>query len=107
MTANRKLDLGNANPGNLGTDFAKLGIHLWPELKARYPKRANRWNSVLEELNTLRNGIAHSDETKIASIRSPVNVATWRRRRSTLGDAAHGLDAVLGSYLVNITGAGW
>ena len=33
FTRERKLDRGNANPGNLGADFGRLGIEFWDEVK--------------------------------------------------------------------------
>lgn len=33
----RRLDSGNAGPGNLGTDWARLGATLWGDLYAAYP----------------------------------------------------------------------
>jgi len=31
----RKLDPGNANPGNIGADFARLGLEIWDSKGAR------------------------------------------------------------------------
>jgi hypothetical protein len=33
FTRDRKLDKGNANPGNLGNDFNRLGLEFWDEVK--------------------------------------------------------------------------
>ena len=32
LTENRALDKWNATPGNLGADFGRFGIALWPDL---------------------------------------------------------------------------
>src|SRR5438477_6964048 len=34
LTAGRKLDTGNPNPGNLGSDFARFGMQFWMEVLA-------------------------------------------------------------------------
>src|SRR5262245_49292525 len=31
LMASRKLDQGNPNPGNIGSDFSRLGLKLWDE----------------------------------------------------------------------------
>jgi hypothetical protein len=51
MTQNRQLDRGNANPGNLGTDFKILGLDLWGDLKTQWPGLAPKWSVNLAELN--------------------------------------------------------
>ncbi|WOC12585.1 hypothetical protein [Gordonia sp. MP11Mi] len=109
LTSNRKLDRGNANPGNLGDDFGKLGIQLWPELKQRYPTKAPKWQKTLTNLNELRNGIAHSDIAKIDKVEHdhPLTLKTWRTWKSSVNTAATSMDAVLEAYLVALTGTGW
>lgn len=54
------MDRRNANAGNIGRDFGRLGIKLWDELAARNPRNALR-NRKLEELNAWRNAIVHED----------------------------------------------
>jgi len=34
LTAGRKLDTGNPNPGNIGSDFGRLSMNFWPEVLA-------------------------------------------------------------------------
>jgi hypothetical protein len=51
LVRGRKLDGGNAGPGNIGNDFGNLGMSLWPAVKARYLVRGPKWNTVLERLN--------------------------------------------------------
>jgi hypothetical protein len=67
LTLNRKLDGANANAGNLGEDFRRLGVTLWASLKedrsgAVRPK-AFVAHMRLEALNMLRNAIVHSNAT--------------------------------------------
>lgn len=66
--AARRLNRGNAEPGSLGSDFGLLGMNLWPDLKVRYPSKADGWRRGLELLNEARNGIAHSDVSKIRRV---------------------------------------
>ncbi|WP_131822576.1 hypothetical protein [Mycobacteroides chelonae] len=109
LVRERKLDRGNAGPGNIGNDFAIFEIQLWPQLKNRYPSQAPSWNEVLETLNTLRNGVAHSDQSKIDEVKrsTPLTLRTWKSWRGKLNSAATGLDAVVGAYLQNLVGTTW
>lgn len=34
LSTGRKLDSGNPNPGNIGSDFGRLGMDFWPEVFA-------------------------------------------------------------------------
>src|SRR5208283_5836794 len=56
----RKLDTGNPNPGNLGTDFKRFQFDFWDTLLTVDPGHAAR-RDRLEMLNTWRNAIAHHD----------------------------------------------
>src|SRR5207244_5983636 len=58
LTRGRKLDSGNAQPGNLGEDFKRLGIDLWDEVYKPDPVNKAR-NQMLENLNKWRNAIVH------------------------------------------------
>ena len=55
----RKLDTGNPNPGNIGSDFNRLGIAFWPAVDADSPRNSQR-RLALEALNRWRNAIAHN-----------------------------------------------
>src|SRR5713226_2645578 len=57
---NRKLDKGNPNPGNIGSDFSRLGLKLWTDVYAHDPRNQPR-KILLEELNEWRNAIVHQD----------------------------------------------
>lgn len=109
LLTGRKLDSGNAGAGNIGSDWTKLGMLLWPDLKAVYPSRvrgAADWNDRLTWLNNARNGIAHNDVTKIASAQSehPLTLRTFRVMRGRFGKLADGMDKVTGAYLGAATG---
>jgi hypothetical protein len=53
-----KLDTGNPNPGNIGSDFNRFGLLFWPAVEADHPRNPQR-RAALEELNRWRNAIAH------------------------------------------------
>lgn len=104
LTTSRKLDSGNPNPGNLGSDFGFFGFKLWDDLKTRDPANEQR-NKTLETLNAWRNAIAHQDfdPTKLGG-RTTVrlsDVRTWRRNCEQL---AVELDAATGAQVGRILG---
>lgn len=106
-TANRKLDYGNAGPGNLGTDFALLGVQIWADLRTHYPVRAPEWSKKLEALNTARNGIAHDDASKRAKVKGdgwPMTLSSVDLWKSALDGLAKGMDRVVGEYLESMFG---
>lgn len=55
----RKLDTGNPNLGNIGSDFNRFGVAFWPAVDADSSRTPQR-RLALEELNRWRNAIAHS-----------------------------------------------
>lgn len=110
LVRGRKLDVGNAGPGNIGNDFGNLGMSLWPDVKDRYPARGPKWNEVLKRLNDVRNAVAHSDSAKLAQVRrvQPLTLATFREWRRSLNTAASGFDKTVAAYLSYLTGTpGW
>ena len=60
LTEGRKLDSGNPNPGNIGSDFNRFGFNLWSRM-ADLDKRTAGRKAKLERLNRWRNAIAHQD----------------------------------------------
>lgn len=105
LVRERKLDRGNASPGNLGNDFAILGISLWPDIYARYPIKGKKWNTVLEALNEVRNAVGHSTPVLDELHRThKLTLATFRRWRGLLNSAATGLDRIVAAYLTDLTG---
>ncbi|MGY3127389.1 hypothetical protein ACVWW9_000888 [Agrococcus sp. UYP33] len=109
LQTGRKLDSGNAGPGNIGTDWTALGMTVWPDLNAAYPgaKGAGDWNARLEWLNMARNGIAHNDPSKISGAHAvhPLTLNTFRVMRRRLDKFATGLDRVTQAYLKLATGS--
>jgi hypothetical protein len=108
MTTNRQLDRGNAQPSSLGSDFALLGLTLWPALE-RIDPRAPAWNASLARLNTARNAIAHVDQPQLDQLRvqghpvTLVAVRTWRRDLNRLAET---MDDVVSAYLDQLLGFG-
>jgi hypothetical protein len=101
----RKLDMGNPNPGNLGSDFARFGIDFWPEVHAR-DKRGRIWQSRLEMLTDWKNAVAHQDfdPRRLHGIDTLTleHVKQWRR---ACGALARVFDAVMRDYLSKVSGA--
>jgi len=107
MTRHRNLDKGNASPGALGTDFARLGIMIWPAL-GRVSARAGTWNKHLEALNVARNAVAHSDNGGFLRLQNlgyqSINLGVVRKWRRSLDSLATAMDDVVGDYLVLLLG---
>lgn len=62
LMAGRRLAAGNANPGNLGSDFGRLGMSLWDSVYT-HDARNQRRREKLDELAAWRNAIGHQDFT--------------------------------------------
>jgi hypothetical protein len=109
LVRSRKLDVGNASPGGIGSDFAILGMTFWPDVTSAYQTRGPKWTQTLGDLNEVRNAVAHSDRAKLAAVRNrnPLTLATFRKWRRSLDGAASGFDCVVGAYLQVVAGSGW
>jgi hypothetical protein len=104
LIARRELDRGNANPGNIGSDFRMFGMDIWFELKARDPLTAQH-NHSLERLNAARNALAHSDETGLSKLRAegwPIVLRTYLRWHKDLGALAVNMDAEVSDNLARV-----
>jgi len=100
----RKLDRGNPNPGNLGSDFGRLGFGFWDAVKNRNPQNQNRRNN-LEKLSVWRNAIAHQDFTPATlDPPPPLRLSTVRNWRSACNGLATEFDRVLGAQLMSLVG---
>jgi hypothetical protein len=98
------LDRGNAQPGNLGSDFGRFDINFWGQLAA-YDAAPVGWKNDLELLNDWRNAIAHQDFTSsplggIINLRLE-QVRQWRTSCRRL---ARAMDEVLRRHLQALTG---
>ena len=60
MVWSRKLNTGNPNPGNIGSDFNRFGIRFWDDVRSVDARNVGRFDR-LEDLNRWRNAIAHQD----------------------------------------------
>jgi hypothetical protein len=101
----RKLDTGNPNPGNVGSDFNRLGLSFWPAVDADHPRNPQR-RGALETLNRRRNAIAHNVFAPAMYSRGRPSlhlseVQDWRRACDGL---ARSFDNVMGAHLLSVTG---
>jgi hypothetical protein len=100
----RKLDAGNPNPGNLGSDFGRFGIDFWSEVQGR-DARGRIWQQRLGMLTDWRNAIAHQDfaPAKLHGIDTLAlhHVRQWRNACNGL---ARIFDTVMHDYLGDLTG---
>lgn len=108
LTLNRALDVKNAQPGSLGSDFGRLGVDFWPALSRSFPASAGLWNKELSLLNEARNGIAHHDEPKLRSVaakgRPTRQFATARAFRRSANSLVDAMDSVMRTELPSLTG---
>ena len=100
----RKLDAGNPNPGNIGSDYGRLGIPFWDFVRAMDARNRER-QRALAELNVWRNAIAHQDFTnRELRGRSQVRLAEVRRWRAACNRLAVDFDGAMHAYLQAMTG---
>ena len=103
MSQGRKLDLGNPNPGNVGSDFARFGMDFWSAVKA-LDARNQRRQDALQDLNEWRNAIAHQDWAKVGG--SPtLRLRTVRVWRSTCRALARSFDRAVRVHLTTMVGS--
>lgn len=105
----RQLDKENPHPGNLGADFAKIGLRLSAEVgKRRWgAKRLHRLDRAVK----LRNGVAHDDPSKVAlAAQGPATdqalptLASYRTHRAALDHLASDIDETLAAHLSTLVG---
>jgi len=101
----RKIDRGNPNPANLGSDFGRFNIAFWALVEVHRPQNPAR-KTISEEMAGWRNAIAHQDfiPSMLTAGRlnlSLVQLQTWRKACDGL---ARSFDEVLGDYLRTLTG---
>lgn len=103
LTRDRKLDKGNANPGNLGEDFNRLGLKFWDEVKKLNPRNSSR-NNDLQVLNHWRNAIAHQKFDPATLGTTQLRIAQVRRWRVSCSRLAKAYDRVLRAHILAVTG---
>lgn len=102
LVQGRKLDHGNPNPGNIGSDFGRLGMmQFWPNVNA-LDRRNHARQAALENLNTWRNAIAHQDWNHVGGVLHLTQVRTWRAACRAL--AIH-FDRSVGVHVGALVGA--
>jgi hypothetical protein len=103
LTANRKLDKGNPNPGNLGNDFNYLGMQFWTTVSSLPGYRATD-KAALELLNTWRNALAHQDFTDVAPD-TTLRLVTVKGWRSACNRLARDFDAAVRVHVNGLVGS--
>ena len=93
----RQLDKGNAQPGNLGSDFNRFGLDFWGELYALNGQNRGR-NARLEVLNKWRNGLAHQDPTQFPPGET-LGLQDVARFRSVCSGLVSAMDRVMRAHL--------
>lgn len=99
----RKLDRGNPNPGNIGSDFSRLGIHFWAEVHAHDSRSKDR-QERLARMSDWRNAIAHQDFSG-QLIPPALTLPVIRRWRGGCTGLARSFDRVMRRYIASIPGA--
>ncbi len=101
---NRKLDFGNPSPGNVGSDFSRLGIAFWNHVKAT-DRRNERRCRALEELNVWRNAIAHQDFDPLKlKGKITLTLAQVRAWRGVCDELAQAFDTVMRDFITSVVG---
>jgi hypothetical protein len=99
LVQNRRLNQGNPNPGNLGSDFNRFGLVFWDEVKNLDTRNLARQNR-LAELNDWRNAIAHQDFKQA----TPLRLVVVRQWRKACGQLAAAFDEVIRQHVESING---
>ncbi len=104
LTTGRKLDRGNPNPGNIGSDFNRFGMTFWADVRG-LDQRNGRRQALLEELNEWRNAIAHQDFTspKLGGL-VQLQLAQVKAWRSACNALSRAFDDAVGKHLGSILG---
>jgi hypothetical protein len=100
----RKLNWGNANAGNIGSGYARLGFDIWNWMGAASSRTEER-KRKLDQLNLWRNAVAHHDFDKPRlGGRTELTLSEVREWRRTCNALALDFDRVARAYLITITG---
>ena len=102
LLLNRKLDSGNPNPGNIGSDFNRFGLEFWYEMDRLDGRNGDR-RKELQELNEWRNAIAHQDRRVLS--RRPLHLREVRHWLRECEDLATCSDEVMRVRIELILGA--
>jgi hypothetical protein len=100
----RKLDQGNPNPSNLGSDFGPFGFKFWAAVRASHA-RSDRWQRLLDDLTGWRNAIAHQDFAgPILTPPPPLQRRHVERWRSACWSLARQFDTVVRDQVAALVG---
>lgn len=103
MLEARKLDRGNPNSGNLGSDFGRLGIALWQEVSAMDARNGRR-RELLGDLTAWRNAVAHQDFTSTTLRPKRLGLQDVNRWRTALDALARSFDLAVSDHLLSLVG---
>lgn len=105
LTTGRRLDAGNATPANIGSDFGRLGLPFWDEVRVRDQRNVLR-QQKLEMLNRWRNAVAHQDfRDPVLGGREEIRLAEVREWRRACDCLAVEFDIVVALYLKSVLGS--
>jgi hypothetical protein len=106
LVLDRKLNRGNPNPGNIGSDFGRLGLAFWLRVDAHRPENPAR-RAALEELSQWRNAIAHQDfgAAMLRAGRPNLKLKQVRLWRKACDGLARSFDEVMCDHLRGLTGS--
>lgn len=103
----RQLDRGNPRAGALGSDFGRLGVELWPDLRKQVADGSKR-HDQLEQLMIWRNAIAHESQLSEADLEKVgstlPNLAHVKSWRANLNVLANNFDLIVGRGIKEATG---
>jgi hypothetical protein len=105
VVSGRKLDSGNPNPGNIGSDFNRFAFVFWPAVEVDHPRNPRR-KALLEELNGWRNAIAHQSfpVKMLKGGRAILPLARVQRWRKSCTGLARSFDRVMRVQLRKMAG---
>ena len=108
LTSARRLDIGNADADDIGSDFGRLGMAFWDEVE-RLDKRNAQRKMRLRQLYAWRNSIVHEDGIhgkKVSLVAGTKPTLRWARIwLAACGELATQFDRAVAAYLTQLTGA--
>lgn len=99
----RKLNQGNPNPGNIGTDFNRLVPSFWNEVQREDARKETR-HAKLVELNEWRNAIAHQDFDPGKLKSATLTLRAIKGWRSACNGLAVSFDRVMARHIASVIG---
>jgi hypothetical protein len=103
LSLNRKLDTGNPNPGNIGSDFGRFGLKFWDEVRLQDARNESR-QAHLEDLHDWRNAIAHQNFDPAVLGSTALRLELVRIWRQACHHLATSFDEVMRRYIHSLMG---